>query len=66
MSVLEIQKSLVGIKSLHKTIHNGKICHDNRNNVEEWETNKHINIACLIKFVKWESNGKNKMGKRKH
>ena len=34
LGALEIQKILTGIKSLHKTSHNGKICHDDGNNVE--------------------------------
>ena len=63
MGAIEIQQRMEGIKSLHKASHNGKICHDDGNNIEKWETNKHINIACLYKFAKWESNGNNNMGK---
>ena len=66
MGALEIKKILTVIKSLHKESHNGKICHDNENNIEKWETNKNISIACLYKFVYWESNGNNNMVKGKH
>ena len=66
LGALERQQILTGIKSLHKTSHYGKICHDDGNNVETWGINKHINIACISKFVKWESNDKNNLEERTH
>ena len=39
------------------------MCYNNGNDIEKLEANKHRNIACPYKFVKWGSNGNNIMGK---